>query len=408
MKENIHSNIELGNTNTCANSSVFRENYFFSTYLPKLNFVLQIFTNLRFAFDLCSKPFSKASKMFQDGLSTIKANAYPQLRVRRKPLQGTRVAKLGVWQKGITLQTLVAGFLINLTCLASVNAYPIFAQQNYSNPREANGRIVCANCHLAQKPVEIEVPQSVLPDTVFEAVVKIPCDQQVKQVLGNGKKGQLNVGAVVILPDGFSIAPAERIPPELKEKVGNLYPQPYSDSQKNIVVVGPVPGKLYSEMVFPLLSPDPAKDKKVSYLKYPIYFGGNRGRGQVYPDGSRSNNTVYSASTTGKITQIEKAGKKGGYDIYIDTKNGEQVIEKIPPGPDLIVKVGQSLQPEQPLTNNPNVGGFGQQETEIVLQNPARVEGLIVFLGAIVLTQVFLVLKKKQFEKVQLAQMDLS
>ena len=48
-------------------------------------------------------------------------------------------------------------------------AYPVFAQNAYQNPREATGRIVCANCHLAQKPVEIEVPQAVLPDTVFEA-----------------------------------------------------------------------------------------------------------------------------------------------------------------------------------------------------------------------------------------------
>ena len=53
------------------------------------------------------------------------------------------------------------------------NAYPIFAQQGYENPREATGRIVCANCHLANKPVDIEVPQAVLPDTVFEAVVRI-------------------------------------------------------------------------------------------------------------------------------------------------------------------------------------------------------------------------------------------
>ena len=59
-------------------------------------------------------------------------------------------------------------------------AYPIFAQQNYENPREANGRIVCANCHLAQKSVELEVPQAVLPDTVFEAVVKIPYDLQIE------------------------------------------------------------------------------------------------------------------------------------------------------------------------------------------------------------------------------------
>lgn len=47
-------------------------------------------------------------------------------------------------------------------------AYPVFAQNAYQNPREATGRIVCANCHLAQKPTEIEVPQAVLPDTVLK------------------------------------------------------------------------------------------------------------------------------------------------------------------------------------------------------------------------------------------------
>ena len=101
-------------------------------------------------------------------------------------------------------------------------AYPIFAQQNYENPREANGRIVCANCHLAQKPVELEVPQAVLPDSVFEAVVEIPYDKQVKQVLANGKKGDLNVGMVLILPEGFELAPADRVPEEIKKKVGKI------------------------------------------------------------------------------------------------------------------------------------------------------------------------------------------
>ncbi|WJX30162.1 hypothetical protein P8452_18730 [Trifolium repens] len=46
-----------------------------------------------------------------------------------------------------------------------------------------------ANCHLANKPVDIEVPQAVLLDTVIEAVVRILYDVQVKQVLANGKKG---------------------------------------------------------------------------------------------------------------------------------------------------------------------------------------------------------------------------
>lgn len=301
---------------------------------------------------------------------------------------------------------LMVSFIFDLNLSSKANAYPVFAQQNYANPREANGRIVCANCHLAQKNVEIEVPQAVLPDTVFEAVVKIPYDQQVKQVLGNGKKGALNVGAVLILPEGFELAPQDRIPEEMKNKVGNLYFQPYTPEKKNILVIGPVPGKKYSEIVFPILSPDPSKNKTISYLKYPIFVGGNRGRGQIYPDGSKSNNTIYNASKGGKILQIEPGEKKGSSNITIETSNGDQVVDKIPAGVELLVKVNQSVQADQPLTNNPNVGGFGQKDTEVVLQNPARIQGLIVFFLFVVLAQVFLVLKKKQFEKVQLAEMN--
>ena len=289
----------------------------------------------------------------------------------------------------------------------SANAYPIFAQQNYANPREANGRIVCANCHLAQKPVEIEVPHAVLPDTVFEAVVKIPYDQQIQQVGANGKKADLNVGAVLILPEGFQLAPADRVPEEMQKKVGNLFYQPYSEDKKNILVIGPIAGKDHTELVFPLLSPDPATNKDVAYLKYPIYVGGNRGRGQVYPDGSKSNNTVYNSPVAGTIKEIAKIeSKKGGYNITITNTAGVDVTEKIPGGPEVIVKEGQVVKADEPLTNNPNVGGFGQMDTEIVLQNPTRIFGLVAFFGGVFLTQLFLVLKKKQFEKVQLAEMN--
>ena len=89
-------------------------------------------------------------------------------------------------------------------------AYPVFAQNAYQNPREATGRIVCANCHLAQKPTEVEVPQAVLPDTVFETVVSIPYDLANTQVNAGGtSRGSLNVGAVVILPEGFKLAPKD-------------------------------------------------------------------------------------------------------------------------------------------------------------------------------------------------------
>ena len=284
-------------------------------------------------------------------------------------------------------------------------AYPIFAQQGYESPREATGRIVCANCHLAKRAVEIEVPQAVLPNTVFEAVVRIPYDTDLRQVSANGKKAGLNVGAVLILPEGFELAPAERIPPEMRDKVGNLYFQPYRPDKKNILVVGPVPGKKYREMVFPILAPDPATNKQAHFLKYPIYLGGNRGRGQIYPDGSKSNNTVYSASVAGQIRQVDRTDK-GGYRLTIEASDGRQIQEVIPPGPELSVSQGESVRVDQPLTTNPNVGGFGQGDAELVLQDPVRIQGLLVFFVFVILAQVFLVLKKKQFEKVQLAEMN--
>ena len=43
---------------------------------------------------------------------------------------------------------------------------------------------------------------------------------------------------------------------------------------------------------------------------------------------------------------------------------------------------------------------------EIILQNPNRVKGMIVFFFSVTVTQILLVLKKKQFEKVQAAEMN--
>jgi apocytochrome f len=285
---------------------------------------------------------------------------------------------------------------------SSAIAYPIFAQQNYKVPREANGRIVCANCHLAQKPVDIEVPQAVFPDTVFEATVKIPYDLRINQVLGNGKPGRLNVGAVLVLPESFQLAPPDRLTPRIKAQ--KLYFQPYSREQKNILVVGPVPGANYQEIKFPIVSPNPSVEKTLSYNKYPIYVGGNRGRGQVYPDGSKSNNTIFTSSTTGTVKSILPIEKKGGFQIIIETIDGNSVTETVPAGPKLLVKVGQNIRADDPLTNNPNVGGFGQAEGEIVLQSAERISRLLVFFCVVLITQIFLVLKKKQFEKVQLTE----
>jgi apocytochrome f len=283
-------------------------------------------------------------------------------------------------------------------------AFPIYAQQAYENPREANGRIVCANCHLAQKPTQFEAPQAVLPNSVFETVVEIPYDVTKKQVLGNGQRGGLNVGAVMILPEGFKLAPKDRLTKELKEKTKGVYITAYSPTKENILVVGPISGEKNREIVFPILAPDPAKDKNTFFVKYPIYVGANRGRGQVYPTGEKTNNNLFTASAAGKIQEIKITDKN--FDVIIATSNGDLKTQSIPKELDLIVKENQIIQQDQALTLNPNVGGFGQTDGEIVLQDPARIYGFVAFCFSVILTQATFVFKKKQFEKVQIAELD--
>jgi apocytochrome f len=306
-----------------------------------------------------------------------------------------------------SLLVLLVGLGMLLMAPQPAEAYPFWAQQTYpETPREPTGRIVCANCHLAAKPTQIEVPQSVLPDTVFEAVVKLPYDHSLQQVTADGTKGPLNVGAVLMLPQGFKIAPEDRIPEEMKEKIQGLYYQPYGEGKENTVIIGPLPGDQYSEIIFPILSPDPKTDKNISFGKYPIHVGGNRGRGQVYPTGEKSNNGVFTSSVAGTIASIT-AADAGASEVTIQTEKGESVVEKVPAGPSLVVAQGDTVTAGQALTNNPNVGGFGQKDTEIVLQNPNRIYGLVAFVTMIMLSQIFLVLKKKQVERVQAAQLEM-
>lgn len=284
-------------------------------------------------------------------------------------------------------------------------AFPIYAQQAYETPREANGRIVCANCHLAQKPVNFEAPSTILPNSIFEALIKVPYDDKKTQILANGKKGEINVGAVVILPEGFQLAPKNLLDENLKRKTKDLYITPYSSSKENILVVGPINGKKNEEILFPLLSPDPAKNKNIHFGKYPIYVGINRGRAQVNPNGEKTNNNLITALASGKIEEIQEIEKEFLVNIR-SSENNELYIQKIPKNLKLLITKNQSIQQDQPLIENPNVGGFGQIETEIILQDPLRIYSYLIFCISIILAQAMLVFKKKQFEKVQIAELD--
>lgn len=284
-------------------------------------------------------------------------------------------------------------------------AYPVFAQQNYSNPRAANGKLACANCHLNQKAIEIEAPQAVLPNSVFEVEIKVPYDTSKQQLGANGKKSDINVGGILILPKGFKLASKSQISEEVKIKNKGVFISPYSTELDNIFVVGPIAGKTHQELIFPVVAPDPAKNPDVKYLTYPFYAGGNRGRGQVYPTGDKSNVNIFGATQAGQITEITTL-EKGESNLVILNSNGTKISQIVPAGLDLIVKTGDIVQIDQALNSDPNVGGFGQEESEIVLQDPSRIVGYLGFCFFALLTQILLVLKKKQFEKVQAAELN--
>jgi apocytochrome f len=290
-------------------------------------------------------------------------------------------------------------------CIQESTAYPVFAQQNYSNPRAANGKIACANCHLNQKAIEIEAPQAVLPNSVFEVEIKVPYDTSKQQVGANGKKADLNVGGILILPKGFKLATKSQTPEAVKTKNKGVFISPYSTEFDNILVVGPIAGKTHQELIFPVVAPDPEKNADVKYLAYPFYGGGNRGRGQVYPTGEKSNVNVFGATQTGQITEITTS-EKGDFSLSIVNAAGVKTAQSVPAGLNLIVKQGETVKLDQPLNSDPNVGGFGQEESEIVLQNPIRIFGYLGFCLSVVVAQIMLVLKKKQFEKVQAAELN--
>ena len=303
------------------------------------------------------------------------------------------------------LALVILSLFIGLIVPKTAYAYPVFAQQAYESPREATGRIVCANCHLAQKLTEVEAPQAVLPDSVFDVVVDVPYDLSSQQVTAAGTKGGLNVGAVVVLPEGFTLAPKDRLSDELKAKTKGVFISPYSKTKPNILVVGPIDGSKNQQINFPVLSPDPGVDKNVNYLNYPIYVGANRGRGQVYPSGEKSNNNLVTSTVAGQVTTIEE-GSNGATNVIIQTTSGDSVTQTIPKGLQAAVTTGTTVKVDQALTYDPNVGGFGQAETEIVLQDANRIYGYLAFSISVILTQTFLVVKKKQFEKVQAAEID--
>mmetsp|Transcript_41113 Transcript_41113/g.96542 ORF Transcript_41113/g.96542 Transcript_41113/m.96542 type:complete len:445 (+) Transcript_41113:86-1420(+) len=278
-------------------------------------------------------------------------------------------------------------------------AYPIFAQQNYKEPIEANGKIACANCHLRGKPIEVRMPHEVLPDTIFKIVMEVPANYEKKQPGADGEMAPMNVGGIIIMPEGWKLAPKDRLPKPLKKEMKGLAWSAWSKEKPNVLVAGPIPNSYAPKMVAPVLAPTPGKE--INFGKFAFNFGGNRGRGQVYPEGNSSNINAFSAPATGTITAIEGDATKK---VTVTKEDGSTATVDVLPGATFVSKVGDKVTKDEPITTDPNVGGFGQEEKEVQLQDLNRVYGYLAVAISLYVAQLAFVLKKKQFEKVQLAE----
>merc|ERR1711972_721036 len=102
--------------------------------------------------------------------------------------------------------------------------------------------------------------------TVFRMLVDVNADYDYKkQLTGDWTRGPMNAGAIVVCPEGFRLAPRDRLPKVLKKQMKGLAWSPYSKEKPNIVVAGPVPGSTYKNMTLPILAPDPNTNKDIHF-----------------------------------------------------------------------------------------------------------------------------------------------
>merc|ERR1712224_583549 len=83
-----------------------------------------------------------------------------------------------------------------------------------------------------------------------------------------------------------------------------------------------------------------------------------------YPTGEKSNLNIFGPPQGGQITDIT-VSEKGESNVTIVSSNGTKTSQVVPKGLNLIIKQGDIVKVDQALNSDPNVGGFGQEESEL-------------------------------------------
>ena len=150
-------------------------------------------------------------------------------------------------------------------------------------------------------------------------------------------------------------------------------------NNSDALVAGPIPAGEYTTLPVALQPSDVALQGS-----FTIYLGANRGRGQAYPNGAASKRLGVSCWTRGYAWRLHLQSVGVGHAIRPIA--GLRAVSDEGGVFDVVV----------------NVGGFGQTEEQLVLQSRVRINAGLTLLALGVYTQLALVLKKKQFERLRL------
>lgn len=267
--------------------------------------------------------------------------------------------------------------------MLSLLSFPIYAQQNLLTPREANGKLVCANCHLNPYPISISSLHRLLPNEIFDLKLSVQRPQKdlFQNSTLNGVKKILGIGGIIVLPENFEVA---------YEKTEGDQFIAYSTEEDQTIVIGP----LYSnttELKVPLKSPAP--ENQSAPTTYLISAGLNRGRGQLTPTGEKTDTNVADSDTINiKFDNFWRSSK--GH-LYVST-NINNALARF--DGNLQYKFPSSITTQSvDLFTSVNNGGFGQNEFSLSVLNPADILYYFVFAASCLLAQFSLVWYKKDY-----------
>jgi apocytochrome f len=168
----------------------------------------------------------------------------------------------------------------------------------------------------------------------------------------------------------------------------------WSNQVTSSVALGPLSSRSYSGQAVSLaLDALPVGTRS-------LYLGANRGRGQLYPDGSISNLSLRKAEVLGTCQAITYLPKRYGSVVHVVHSGGVwlghllpgQVVEPVI-GPHMFV------QAESLIGRTLNLGGFGLADVALSVQVPNNLKRFIGLMLLIQGTQLQLLNKKKQYER---------